>query len=360
VQEARLFAESIVTTVREPLLVLDAGLRVVSANHAFYRTFQVAPEETAGRFVYELGDRQWDIPELRRLLEEILPQNTQFNDYEVRHNFEHIGERIMLLNARRIYREANKTHLILLAIEDITERKRAEEALQKSLEDLKRSNADLEQFAYVASHDLQEPLRMVSSYTQLIERRYKDKLDQDANDFINFAVDGANRMQLLINDLLDYSRVTTSGKEFSMVDLFGVLGNAVANLHNKIFELHAIVSNDNLPIVLGDETQLTRVFQNLIDNALKFKGSDHPRIHIGCKMDFDKATISVSDNGIGIDEQFQERVFTIFQKLHDKEKYPGTGIGLSICKRIIERHGGRIWFQSKENCGTTFYFTLKI
>jgi PAS domain S-box-containing protein len=224
--------------------------------------------------------------------------------------------------------------------------------------DLNRSNQELEQFAYVASHDLQEPLRMVSSYTQLLERRYKDQLDQDAKDFIFFAVDGANRMQRLINDLLDYSRVTTRGKSFIKLDLSTVLGHSIANLQKKIQETGAMIVNDDLPFVYGDEVQLVRVFQNLLDNAMKFRGAEPPRINITAKTVDEKIQISVSDNGIGIDKIYTDRVFTIFQRLHNKIEYPGTGIGLAICKRTIERHGGKIWFESVPGNGTTFCFTL--
>jgi PAS domain S-box-containing protein len=243
---------------------------------------------------------------------------------------------------------------------DISDRKKAEELLNSTLENLERSNQELEQFAYVASHDLQEPLRMVSSYTQLLERRYKDKLDQDANDFIKYAVDGANRMQKLINDLLDYSRISSKGKEFTKVDASLILGQAVSNLHQMITENTALVANEDLPVLNVDESQIVRVFQNLIENAIKYKKKNElPKIHISCKERNDFYEFSVKDNGIGMDMQFHDRVFTIFQRLHSKEEYSGTGIGLSICKRIVERHGGKIWFESKINEGTTFYFTLK-
>jgi len=230
--------------------------------------------------------------------------------------------------------------------------------LDNAVIDLKRSNQELEQFAYVASHDLQEPLRMISSYTQLLERRYKDQLDQDAKDFIFFAVDGANRMQHLINDLLDYSRVTTRGKPFIKLDLSSVLGHAIANLQKKIQETGAMIVNDDLPFVYGDEVQLVRVFQNLLDNAMKFRGADPPRINVSAKTLDEKIQISITDNGIGIDKAYSDRVFTIFQRLHTKIEYPGTGIGLAICKRTIERHGGKIWFESIPGNGTTFCFTL--
>jgi PAS domain S-box-containing protein len=244
------------------------------------------------------------------------------------------------------------------SITDITEHKKAEEQLKITMQNLERSNKELEQFAYVASHDLQEPLRMVSSYTQLLGKRYKDKLDQDANDFINFAVDGANRMQRLINDLLEYSRVTSRGKPLEKLDLSSVLGQVIATMQHKIQDTNAMVSNEDLPFIIGDEIQISRLFQNLIDNALKFKGEEPPRIHISSKFEGEKVIISFSDNGIGINEKFNDRVFTIFQRLHNREDYPGTGIGLAVCKRIIERHGGKIWLESEEGKGTTFYFTL--
>src|SRR5665647_2567811 len=221
-------------------------------------------------------------------------------------------------------------------------------------------NKELEQFAYVASHDLQEPLRMVASYTQLLERRYKDKLDQDANDFIQYAVDGANRMQKLINDLLDYSRTTSRGKDFTKVDISQVLGQTISNLQQLIIKNNALITNEDLPELKADESQIMRVFQNLIVNAIKFKKkSEIPKIYISCKKKNEFYEFAVRDNGIGIEMQYHERVFTIFQRLHSIKDYPGTGIGLSICKRIVERHGGKIWFESKENEGTTFYFTLK-
>jgi PAS domain S-box-containing protein len=243
---------------------------------------------------------------------------------------------------------------------DITKRKIAEQYLQKTLDDLKRSNEELEQFAYVASHDLQEPLRMVSSYTQLLERRYKDKLDKDAEDFINFAVDGATRMQRLINDLLDYSRVTTRGKKFEQVDIQSVVGQVFANLQNRIEESHAIITQDDLPVVEADESQMIRLFQNLIDNALKFRSDTPPRVHISAHKEGGFHVFTVSDNGIGIDSQHTDRIFLIFQRLGSSRDYPGTGIGLAICKRIVERHGGKIWFESKVGNGSKFFFTIPI
>ncbi|MEH1943886.1 MAG: GAF domain-containing protein [Nostoc sp.] len=239
-------------------------------------------------------------------------------------------------------------------------------------QELARSNAELEQFAYVASHDLQEPLRMVTSYLQLLERRYKNQLDTNADQFINYAVDGARRMQTLINDLLNYSRVSTRGQPFLRVNCSVILEQAIANLQIAIADSKAIVTHDPLPEVMADATQLIQVFQNLIGNGIKFCRHQQPQIHIGvAKLDAnsdgeslnvipsaDEWLFSVRDNGIGLESQYAERIFIIFQRLHGRDKYPGTGIGLAICKKIIERHGGRIWVESKLGQGSTFYFTI--
>ena len=247
----------------------------------------------------------------------------------------------------------------------IEQRRKAEDAfkqankdLRKYTDELKRSNSELEQFAYVASHDLQEPLRMVSSFTQLLSKRYKDKLDTDANEFISYAVEGANRMQRLINDLLSYSRINTKGRPFEETDCGEILGHVRANLHVAIEKSGALITNDHLPIVVGDASQLMRLFQNLVDNAIKFSDKEAPRIHVSAERKDDEWLFSVRDNGIGIDPQYHERIFLIFQRLHGKEEYPGTGIGLAICKRIVERHGGKIWLESEPQNGSAFYFTI--
>jgi PAS domain S-box-containing protein len=245
---------------------------------------------------------------------------------------------------------------------DITERKQAEKQLKALNENLERSNKELEQFAYVASHDLQEPLRMVSSYTQLLEQRYKDKLDQDAKDFIGYAVDGANRMQRLIQDLLEYSRITTRGQPLALLDGHEVLGEAIKNLQAAIQESGALVTSNDLPMVLGDRTQIVQVFQNLIGNGIKFKRPDvAPLIHISAEDDLHNnrfRLFKVRDNGIGIEPRHFGRLFEIFQRLNSKKEYPGTGIGLALCKRIVERHGGRIWVESEPGKGASFLFTL--
>jgi len=254
----------------------------------------------------------------------------------------------------------HKRRATLGSLIDVTERKQMEERLKQITLEMQRSNTELEQFAYVISHDLHEPLRMVSSYTQLLARRYRDELDADADEFISYAVDGARRMQALLNDLLDYSRVGTGGKPFALVDCRRVVEQAMSNLKIAIEECRASVTYDVLPGVLGDEGQLVRLFQNLIGNAIKFRGADVPCVHISALRWHNVVTFSVKDNGIGIDPQHSRTIFEIFRRLHTREEYPGTGMGLAICRKIVERHGGRISVQSRPGEGSTFFFTINI
>jgi len=242
---------------------------------------------------------------------------------------------------------------------DITERKRAQGVLRAAYDELARSNAELQQFAYVASHDLQEPLRMIGSYTQLLEKRYGAKLDQDAREFMDFIVDGATRMKQLIEDLLAYSHVGTRGKELRPVQAQAVLDKVLINLRGAVEQSGATVTHDPLPEVNADDMQLAQLLQNLIGNAIKFRGKDEaPRIHVGVEDAGDEWRFTVADNGIGIEPQYFERIFMVFQRLHTRDEYPGTGIGLAICKKVIDRHDGRIWVESAYGKGSKFYFTL--
>jgi len=251
--------------------------------------------------------------------------------------------------------DLSKTNESLQA--EIEGRKRAETEILRYSDELKRSNNELQQFAYVASHDLQEPLRMISSYLQLIERRYKDKLDRDADEFIEYAVDGAKRLQNMINGLLEFSRVETGGQLFEPVDCEKVLDDTLANLKVAIEENSAVINHDLLPTVMADRSQMLQLFQNLIGNAIKFRGQEAPRIYVSNRRKDDEWIFSVKDNGIGIEEQYKERIFDLFERLHGRG-YSGTGIGLSVCKRIVERHGGKIWLESGDGRGSTFYFTI--
>jgi light-regulated signal transduction histidine kinase (bacteriophytochrome) len=241
---------------------------------------------------------------------------------------------------------------------DVTSMKEgAEQALIKMNEELLRSNTDLQQFAYVASHDLQEPLRMVSSFTQLLQQRYAEKLDADANEYIRFAVEGSKRMYDLLNGLLTYSRIQTRANEFRNVDLNQVVAKVKDNLSLVIEENNAAINVTELPVVAGDENQMIQLMQNLIENSLKFRKGP-PVIAISSYKAEDSYIISVEDNGIGIEEKYFERIFRIFQRLHRSDQYEGTGIGLAICKRIVERHGGKIWIDSKPGEGSTFHFSI--
>ncbi|HEY2413488.1 MAG TPA: PAS domain S-box protein [Pirellulaceae bacterium] len=243
-------------------------------------------------------------------------------------------------------------------VRDISERKRAESDLLKTAQELARSNLDLEQFAYVASHDLQEPLRAVAGCVQVLKKRYQGQLDGRADELIVHTVDGVSRMQTLIDDLLSFSRVGTRAKAFERVDCHTVLAQALANLEVAVADASAVVTNDPLPVVTADAAQLTQLFQNLLSNAIKFRGPQPPRIHIGVRRGVNDWTFLVQDNGIGMEPAYFERIFVIFQRLHTRNEYPGTGIGLAICKKIVERHGGQISVSSTPSEGSTFSFTI--
>jgi PAS domain S-box-containing protein len=254
--------------------------------------------------------------------------------------------------------EMPEGRMVLSAIVDISERREALRNLAAQREELQRSNADLEQFAYVASHDLQEPLRMVSTYAELLAERYQDKLDERADKYIRYTVEGAQRMRQLIIELLEYSRVSSNAKVPIPVESSLVVENAVAALKAAIDESKAEVVRDELPTVRADQAQLGQVFQNLIGNAIKFRTDRPPRIHIAADKRNGDYVFRVADNGIGIDKQYADRVFQMFQRLHERGQYEGNGIGLAIVKKIVERHGGRVWFDSAPGCGTTFYFSI--
>ena len=298
-----------------------------------------------------------DIPHTRaaikKALEEDVPYETVFR---IRKN----GQAANYINAKALVTkdgEGNPVKMIGVCF-DITEMKKgAEQALFRLNEELLRSNKELEQFAYVASHDLQEPLRMISSFTQLLDQRYKDRLDNDAREFIRYAVEGASRMQAMINDLLSYSRIQRKGRDFTLVDMHEVLDQVKINLQMLVNEKKARITNNELPVIIADQGQMIQLMQNIVANSLKFSIKT-PRIHVSVSEDKDFYTFSVKDNGIGIEKQYYERIFQIFQRLQRKEEYGGTGIGLAICKRIVEHHGGKIWLESDFGKGTVFYFTI--
>jgi PAS domain S-box-containing protein len=243
-------------------------------------------------------------------------------------------------------------------VRDITERKHAEHRLAQRTQELARSNVELEQFAYVASHDLQEPLRMIGSFTQLLARRYGGQLDATADEFISYIVDGVTRMQALINDLLAYSRVGTRGATFRPVGCEAIIERALANLKPAIDENGAVITHDSLPTLWADLSQMVQLFQNLIGNAIKYRGAAPPRIHVAAEQQGNDWVFSIRDNGIGFDPKHAKRIFIIFQRLHTPDRYPGTGMGLAICNKIVERHAGRIWAESEPGRGSRFFFTI--
>ena len=345
------FAEAIVETVREPLVILNQNLQVMKANRTFYETFQVVPEETEQRLIYDLGDGQWNIPKLRELLENVLPAHSTFRDFEVTHDFQRVGRKVMLLNASEIFNPNAQARTILLAIEDITDRKQAEEALTTT-------NAELQNFAYALTHDLQEPLRMVVNFTELLGREYAGKLGEEADKFIAYSVDGALRIEELLKALLAYWEIAERQQSsFATIDCGAVLARTLSHLQAAISESGAIVTSDPLPTLVAEEVMLIQVFQNLISNSIKYRGEETPRIHVSAERDGEGWRFAVQDNGIGIDPKDTERVFGMFKRLHGSET-PGTGIGLAICKKVVERQGGRIWVESEPGRGATFKFTI--
>jgi signal transduction histidine kinase len=348
-QELLEYTESIVNTVREPLLVLSGDLRVVTASHSFYQTFAVAPGETIGRFVYDLGNKQWDIPKLRTLLEEVLPAEKSFHDFEVVHEFPSIGKRVMLLNGRKLWRKANATEHILLAIEDVTERKRI-------ADDLIRSNEELQSFAYIAAHDLRSPLNSGITLLQLIARRASELKPENAAT-LQLAITNFGRLGALMEDVLEYSTAANAPLSTTLVDLTEPLNVALANLRHHLEANEATVRVEPLPTVPAYRTHMVIVFQNLIGNAIKYRREDPPRVSVAAVQQPGYWEITIADNGRGFDPVHAQQIFEPFKRLHGKD-IPGSGIGLATSKRIIDRLGGRIWAESVPGTGSVFHFTL--
>ena len=353
------FNNALIRSIPMKLFIKDSNLKYMMVDNSYARDFGLKPEDFIGKNDFDFYPKEF--AERYRADDRDVLENGEIKDVEEPYIV--AGHESWIHTIKSQVMDSDGEILGVLGLfQDISKRKKLELEMKQLLHALRTSNQELEQFAYVASHDLQEPLRMVSSYTQLLEKRYKDQLDQDAKDYIHYAVDGANRMQRLIQDLLSFSRVTTRGKELEPLDVHEPLGEAVYNLQSAIQDSGAMVSNDDLPMIRGDFTQIVQLFQNLIGNGIRYqKGDVAPRVHVHAEESAGNPGMiefTISDNGIGIEEKYFDRIFVIFQRLHGRQEYAGTGLGLALCKRIVERHKGRIWVESEIGKGSTFHFTL--
>ena len=336
-----------------PISYIDAKQRYRFVNTAHLHQFKRSREQIVGQTVHDI----WDEDAYRKVEPYIIAALAGQAQYF----------KIPLVTSTTRYFEISYipemasdntvAGFYALAI-DITEHERIEQALNQHRLKLERSNQELQQFAYIASHDLREPLRTITSYLKLLEKRYGEQLDAEAKEFIDIAVEGAQRMAGLIDGLLDFSRVESAGREAEPIPLDTVLNDVLTDLHQIIEDTGAIITHDSLPLVLADPLQCRQLLQNLVANALKFRSAEIPQIHLSARPEGSQWIISVRDNGIGIKPQFQQRIFQIFQRLHTRESYPGMGLGLAICQRIVERHGGRIWVESEVGEGAIFSFSL--
>jgi len=396
-QESYSYSQTIIATIHEPMIILDSRLYVKSANKSFYKKFQVTSENTEGRALFELGNGQWDIPKLHDLLEAILSENSDFENFEVTHTFPELGEKVMLLNASQIIQKVHQEKLILLAIEDITERSvrqrkadeknekdigdhqhdkkvlereamgRTKELEQKNIE-LETANKDLVSFTYISSHDLQEPLRKIQIFATCILQDEEKQLSDSGKVYLKKMVHTASRMRYLIEDLLAYSRTKSDARVFQNTDINALLAEVKMDFEDVVEDKQAIIESEELDRADVIPFQFRQLFHNLISNSLKFSSVDRiPRVvissesSVGSKMpdkrllpDKEYYHITFSDNGIGFDPEYKERIFEVFQRLHSAHTFPGTGIGLAICKRIVENHNGIITATGELQQGARF------
>ena len=396
-QRAERLAQATIESIQKPLLVLDAELRVLAASSAYYEQFGADRRDTRGRLLFELDDHGWDIPALRAALESVAAENASVEDLEIERQPSQLGKRTLLVSARQIHVDGTPTECVVLDLRDITDQRDARDTLLKSHEVLEervrqrtaqllqtntelerevgerrqverlleqrtraltRSNRELAQFASIAAHDLQQPLRTVASFVELLSRRYRGRLDAEADEFIRYAVDGVTHAHALIHDLLAYSHVDTTGVGFGPTDCTAAVARAIDNLRSEIVQTETVVTHGPLPTLKADHAQLTQLFQNLIGNAIKFRSHEPPRVHVHAQREGQEWLFAVRDNGLGIDPKHHERIFVIFQRPHVRDDYPGTGVGLAVCRKIVERHGGRIWAESAPGLGSEFLFTL--
>jgi len=354
-QSAKDYIDNIIKSLIDTLIVTDADGTIKMINKSALELLGYNQDEIIGEKLSIIFPKQ-DLPKDERLIDTYI-RKEYVSKTEVRYQTKS-GEIIPVSISSSVIKDINdEIDGVVFVAQDISDYKRAE-LLARSSEALERSNKELEQFAYVASHDLQEPLRMISSYVQLLKRRYADNLDSDANEFIDFAVDGAERMKILIKDLLAFSRIGTKGEEFKITSTQTILEEILSNLEISIKGNNVVITNDPLPDLVVDRTQIMQLFQNLISNAIKYRGDESPKIHIEVQDKYTEWLFCFRDNGIGIEQKYADQIFVIFQRLHGKGEYSGTGIGLSIAKRIVERHGGQIWVESEPGKGSAFKFTI--
>ncbi len=377
VKEAYDYANDIVETVREPLLILDAGLRVITANRSFYENFMVDPEETEGRYMYELGNGQWNIPGLMKQLKGVLPQQKSFSDFEVVIDDPDTGRKTVLLNAREIRKEVSPLPpvslwekeydgMILLAIEDTTERKKIEEdlkelnrALQVTSSELEVAYQDMESFSYSVSHDLRAPLRIIEGMSNIVLKGYHDKLDDTGKDLLNMIHKNTKKMDQLVLALLELSKIGRQEISIDEIDMEKEAALAAADLKAAAAERNITMTIQNLPPAHGDIVLIRQVLTNLLSNAVKItKNRDVASIEVGGRRENSQNVYYVKDNGAGFDTKSADKLFKVFQRMHSLKEFEGIGIGLSIVDRIIRRHGGHVWAEGTPDKGATFYFTL--
>jgi two-component system CheB/CheR fusion protein len=354
VRESRDYAQAVIESV-PPLLILNPDLRVVAANTSFYRTFQVGPEQTLDRPVFELGNGQWNIPALRSRLQEVLPGDRSFRDLEVTHDFEHLGRRTMLLSGRRV----QHLHLILLAIEDVTAYKKAEETAGKAKEAMSRYASDMEGFSYSLAHDMRAPLRAMRSFVSLIEKTDAGRLSPQSRDFLQRIGTSANRLDELVRDSLSYAKIIREELPLGPVDICELLRGILHTYPNLQPSEAEIIIDCDQAVVVGNRSGLVQCFSNLLGNAVKFTNPGvKPWVRVWVEPRDGRLRIWVEDRGIGIPQDSQERIFGMFQRLHRSEEYPGTGVGLALVRKVVQRMGGTMGLESAPGQGSKFWVEL--
>jgi two-component system, chemotaxis family, sensor kinase Cph1 len=348
--------QTIFDSSRSFIFYKDKENRLLQVNKAFTEIMSMPKEKLEGVSLFDIFPKEQAEAYWKDDKEVMESERSKFNIIEPMP----YSDGIRYVQTDKIpYRDVDGNIIGIMGFSvDITERKKTEEELERAMKELERSNKELSQFAYVASHDLKEPLRMITSFLQLLQKRYSADLDEDANDFIDFAVNGSKRLDAMINDLLEYSRIGSQERKFEYLQSEKILETVLINLKQLIERTNASITHDPLPLIFANEQMMIQLFQNLIGNAIKYHGKENPEIHISAESGEDEYIFSIKDNGIGIDPKHLEKIFTIFQRLHSRDEYDGTGIGLAISKRILQKHNGEIWAESELGKGSTFYFTL--